>query len=72
MKIIIVFKNGFQLNITCEEFTINTQFGEPYDYSISCIHDNKPLYIDWKEVVCVYRDMRSENYCNFAERRSDV
>ena len=61
MKIIIVFKNGFQLNITCEEFTIHSQFGMPYGYEASGIKDNKLLHIDWNEVLCVYRDMRGES-----------
>ena len=58
MKIIIVFKNGFQLNITCEKFKVHYQCGIPYGYGASGIEDNVPLHIDWNEVLCVYRDMR--------------
>ena len=61
MRIIIVFKNGFQLNITCEKFTIYYQLGIPYGYEASGIEDNKLLYIDWNEVLCVYRDMRGDS-----------
>lgn len=61
MKIIIVFKDGSHLNITCEEFVIHYQFGVPYDYEGRGIEDNKPLYINWNEVLCVYRDMRGES-----------
>ena len=60
MKIIIVFKNGFQINITCEKFKVHYQLGIPYGYEASGIEDNVPLHIDWNEVICVYRDMRGE------------
>ena len=61
MKITIVFKNGFQLNIECEEFEFNSCLGIPSGYSIKGIKDNKPIYIDWEDVSCVYRNMRGEN-----------
>lgn len=64
MKIIIVFKNGFQLNITCETFKIYYQLGTPYSYEASGIEDNKPIYINWNEVLCVYRDMKGEQNAN--------
>lgn len=60
MKITIVFKNGFQLNIECEEFKLNRYFGTPSAYRIEGIKDNKPIYINWEDVCCVYRDMRGD------------
>lgn len=61
MKITIVFKNGYQLNVTCEEFAINTQLGIPYSYSAKGVKDNKPLFIKLDDVLCVYREMEGES-----------
>ena len=61
MKIVFVFRNGFQLCVTCEEFTLEkTVFGIPDGYVINGITNNKPLYINWNDVICVYRDMEVE------------
>lgn len=61
MKIVFVFRNGFQLCVTCEKFTLEkTVFGTPDGYVIKGITDNKPLYINWDDVICVYRDMGVE------------
>jgi hypothetical protein len=61
MKIVFVFRNGFQLCVTCEEFTLEkTVFGIPDGYKIKGITDNKPLYINWDDVICVYRDLTGE------------
>lgn len=58
MKIIICFKSGSQLVITCEEFTLKQNgLGEYTGYEISGIKDNKPLYIDWRDVSHIYRVM---------------
>lgn len=61
MKIVFVFRNGFQLCVTCKEFALEkTVFGIPDGYEIKGITDNKPLYINWNDVICVYRDMEVE------------
>lgn len=62
MKMIIFFKNGFQLVVTCTEFRLDKDiFGNVTGYEIKGISDNKLSYIDWSEVVCVYRDLRGES-----------
>ena len=61
MKITIVFKNGFSLVVTCKEFSINKDcFGNITGYSIKGIKDRKPLYIEFEDVICVYRDVEAE------------
>lgn len=61
MKIVIVFNNGFQLPITCEEFTLNKDvFGNATEYEIKGITDNKPIYFDLNNVMCIYRAMEHE------------
>lgn len=64
MKIIIVFRTGFQLPITCEEFTLEKDvLGNPIAYEIKNITDNKPIHFDFKDVLCVYRVVRGEQEC---------
>lgn len=45
-KIIIRFKSGFELPITCDAFKINTNAltGEITHYDIKGIEDNKPIF----------------------------
>lgn len=61
MKIIIVFRTGFQLPITCGEFTLERDvLGNPIGYDIKNITDNKPIHFDFKDVLCVYRVVRGK------------
>lgn len=61
MKIVFCFKNGTQLAITCDEFSLTQNgFGEYTGYEIKGIKDNKPLYINWKDVTCVYRVLEGD------------
>lgn len=61
MKMIFIFKNGVQLAVTCTEFRLDKDlFGHITGYEIVGMSDNKLSYIDWSEVVCVYRDLRGE------------
>lgn len=61
MKIIIVFRTGFQLPITCEEFTLERDvLGNPIGYDIKNITDNKPIHFSFEDVLCVYRVVRGE------------
>ena len=62
MKIIFVLRNGFTFSVTCEEFSLNQNgLGQYTGYEIKGIKDNKPLYINWEDVVLVYRaDMDKE------------
>lgn len=61
MKITIVFKNGYQFNFTCESCTLERDYeGNLTGIKANGITDSKPLYIDFENVLCIYRDMESE------------
>lgn len=66
MRIIIRFKSGFELPITCESvsFTQHPMTNEITEYDIKGIRDNKPIFFRFEDVECVFRDMT-------AERRED-
>lgn len=59
LRIRIRFKSGFELPITCEEFSITKSAldGEVMAYDIKGIKDNKPLFIRWENVECVFREV---------------
>ena len=62
MKIIIRFKSGYELPITCAEFVIRTNriTGEIESYDIKGIKDNKPIFFRSEDVECVFAE-RQEN-----------
>ena len=62
MRIIIRFKSGFELPITCDSFsfTRNPMTNEINEYEIKGIKDNKLIFFRSEDVECVYRDMTSE------------
>lgn len=62
MRIIIRFKSGFELPITCNKFSIskNAYTGEIAEYDISGIKDNKLLFFRSEDVECVYREMTND------------
>jgi len=61
MIITIVFKSGYSLTIRCEKFTIKKNvFEQITGYQIEGIQDCKPLYINFEEVICVYREIGAE------------
>ena len=57
--IIIRFKSGFELPITCEEFKFSTSniTGEITNYSIKGIKDNKPLFFRAEDIECIWQKM---------------
>lgn len=57
--IIIRFKSGFELPITCEKFKFSTSIitGEITDYSIEGIEDNKPLFFRSEDIECIWQKM---------------
>jgi hypothetical protein len=57
MKIIIHYKNGFELSIECESFQIETDiFNKCNGYHIKGIKGNKPLYINMEDILCIWRE----------------
>ena len=59
MKIHIHFKSGYELVVSCKEFTCekNTITGTIEQCHFSGITDNKPIDIDFNEVDCIYREV---------------
>ena len=61
MRIGIIFKNGFYLSVNCEEFTLyKNVLDVPTGYEIKGVTNHEPMYIDWDEVACVFRDLEGE------------
>lgn len=61
--IIIRFKSGFELPITCEEFTFSMSSitGEITNYSIKGIEDNKPIFFRAEDIECIWQKMDTLN-----------
>ena len=63
MRIIIRFKSGFQMPITCEEAEFTKDgISELTAYSIKGIKDNKPIFFRSEDIECIYRDMLAEGH----------
>lgn len=62
MKIIVRFKSGFELPITCELFSItqHPMTNEITEYDIKGITDNKPIFFRSEDIECIFRDMTAE------------
>lgn len=61
-RIKIRFKSGFELPITCDKFSINTNTvtGEITRYDIKGITDNKPLFFRFEDIECIFQEMNDE------------
>ena len=62
MRIIIRFKSGFELPITCDSFrlTQHPMTNEITEYEIKGIKDNKLIFFRSVDVECVFRDMTAD------------
>ena len=62
MRIIVRFKSGFELPITCDSFrlTQHPMTNEIAEYDIKGIEDNKPIFFRAEDVECIFRDMTAE------------
>ncbi len=62
MRIIVRFKSGFELPITCDSFSItrNPITDEIDGYKIKGIRDNKLIFFRSKDIECIFRDMTAE------------
>lgn len=62
MRIIVRFKSGFELPITCDSFSLRQQpmTNEITEYEIKGIKDNKLIFFRSEDVECVFRDMTVE------------
>ena len=69
MKVVIRFKNGFELPITCEKFKL-TKSSACWDimgYDIEGIEDNKPLFFRPDDVLCIYQILNEDGKENAAD-----
>lgn len=58
MTVCIIFKNGFELPINCDEFKLKTtSYGGVLSYDIKGIKDNKPLFLCFQDIECIYQKM---------------
>ena len=57
MTVVFVFKNGYELKVKCENITltVNNLTGQITGYEMNGIEDNKLLYVDLNEILCIYR-----------------
>ena len=62
MTIVIVFKNGYELRTKCEnvETTRSNLTGRVTNIYFQDIEENKPLDINFDEVLCIYRVVSDE------------
>lgn len=62
MTIVIVFKNGYELKTKCTnaDITKNSLTGQVTNIKYSGVTENKPLNVDFDEVICIYRIVSDE------------
>lgn len=62
MRIIVRFKSGFELPITCDSFSLtqHPMTNEITEYEVKGIKDNKLIFFRSEDVECVFRDMTVE------------
>lgn len=62
MRIIVRFKSGFELPITCDSFSLtqHPMTNEITEYSIKGIKDNKLIFFRSEDIECIFRDMTVE------------
>ena len=62
MRMIIRFKSGFELPITCDSFSIkrHPMTNEIAEYDIKGIRDNKLIFFRSEDIECIFRDMTEE------------
>lgn len=62
MRIIVRFKSGFELPITCDSFSItqHPMTNEITGYDIKGIRDNKLIFFRSEDIECIFRDMAAE------------
>ena len=62
MSIRIILKSGVEFTVKCDKFTLKQNgLGQPTDYNIAGITENKPVYLDFDEVAAIVRLYSDEN-----------
>ena len=59
MKIVIVFKNGHTVEMTCDSCNIegSALTGNITGIKLEGVEDNQLLYVDFNEILCIYRKL---------------
>lgn len=61
MTIVFVFRNGFELKMKCEKFTLQRNgLGVVTGYEASGITENKPIDFNFDDILCIYRVLSDE------------
>ncbi len=62
MRIIVRFKSGFELPITCDSVSLkrHPMTNEIAEYEIKGIKDNNLIFFRSEDVECIFRDMTAE------------
>lgn len=61
MTVVFVFKNGFELPMKCKEFELQKDaFGNVDGFSAKGVVENKPVSLNMRDILCIYRIMSDE------------
>lgn len=61
MTIVLLFKSGKEVHVKCDKFDIERNgLGVMTGFSAKGITENKFLYVDMKELDCIYRVLSDE------------
>ena len=62
MRIIVRFKSGFELPITCESFSLTKHpiSDEIFEYNIKGITDNKLIFFRSVDIECIFQEVTAE------------
>lgn len=62
MKIKIIFKNGFELPVTCDKYhiTINKFDGEIESCEFEGVRDNTLLFFQPKSIECIFQEWKGK------------
>lgn len=61
MTICFVFKNGFELKMKCDKFSVTRNgLDQLTGYNAEGITENKPIDMNLSEVICIYRVVSDE------------
>lgn len=61
MTIVIMFRNGTEFRMKCDEFNIKkNSLGQLAEIAYDGLIENKPIWFDLREVLCIYRILSDE------------